>query len=264
MGTTRRAFTLIELLLCIGVLSLLVGLMLPGLRGAREAARDVKCRAHLHSFGDGITQFALDHKEHLPGVYTWNDPGLQDWQRDWLSGTYGDRKAPTQLDTWQHGPSEGTIFPYVDSNAEIYRCPSLAVGEFGSGIGSNGKYDYTMIGGFGGARIDLMPISIRSTLWTDGDALNTVPFFVEEDPAFHLNRIHYAGSLAGQDRLGTHHSGGSNYTAIDGSVQRIPARLLEITAMSLVAPARAGAIGRTSGINIGIDPPTFGWWNSAR
>lgn len=260
----RRAFTLIELLLCLSILMLLIGILLPGLKGAREAARDVRCRANLHSFAQGITQFALDHKEHLPGVYTWEDPGLADWQRDWLSGTYGQRRSPDQLEVWEHAPTEGTLFPYVSSSTEIYRCPSLPAGELGSGIGSNARYDYTMIGGFGGARVDLLPISVRSTLWQESDALNPVPFFVEEDPFYHLNRIHFAGSLAGQDRLASSHSHGCNYAATDGSVQRLPARLLDITAMTLVAPPRPGSSGRSSGIPLGIDPPSFGWWNSAR
>lgn len=45
----RGAFALIELLVAIATVVLLVSILLPSLRKAREAAERVKCRAHLHS-----------------------------------------------------------------------------------------------------------------------------------------------------------------------------------------------------------------------
>lgn len=61
------AFTLIELLVVIAVIALLVSILLPTLRGAREMARQVVCANNLRQFALAMTTYAQDNSEWLAG-----------------------------------------------------------------------------------------------------------------------------------------------------------------------------------------------------
>lgn len=63
-----RAFTLVELLIVISVITLLIAILLPALTNAREAARTVGCHSNQRQLGIGIQAYRTDFDDYFPGV----------------------------------------------------------------------------------------------------------------------------------------------------------------------------------------------------
>ncbi|UCG16014.1 MAG: prepilin-type N-terminal cleavage/methylation domain-containing protein [Phycisphaerales bacterium] len=61
----RRAFTLIELLVVVSIIALLIAILLPSLKKARDQAKDTVCRSNLHQMGLAIQYYASDHLDRL-------------------------------------------------------------------------------------------------------------------------------------------------------------------------------------------------------
>jgi prepilin-type N-terminal cleavage/methylation domain-containing protein/prepilin-type processing-associated H-X9-DG protein len=62
----KTGFTLVELLVVIGVIALLAGILVPSLAKARGHSRRTACLSNLRTLGQSLVMYANDHKERLP------------------------------------------------------------------------------------------------------------------------------------------------------------------------------------------------------
>jgi len=66
MRNRIRAFTLVELLVVIGIIAVLIAVLLPALGKARAQAQTVQCMANLRTIGQGIRIYASTHRDSMP------------------------------------------------------------------------------------------------------------------------------------------------------------------------------------------------------
>jgi prepilin-type N-terminal cleavage/methylation domain-containing protein/prepilin-type processing-associated H-X9-DG protein len=108
----RTAFTLVELLVVVGIIALLIAILMPSLARAREQARRVQCASNLRQITLATIMYADRNGGVLPGVAR-----LFHQPHDWI---YWGHVAPfDRLD-------ESAIAPYLARpvNANVLRCPS--------------------------------------------------------------------------------------------------------------------------------------------
>jgi prepilin-type N-terminal cleavage/methylation domain-containing protein len=67
VGFLRRksGFTLVELLVVVSIIALLIAILLPSLRKARNQSRGAVCLAGLRTLGQGLSMYAMDHNDAL-------------------------------------------------------------------------------------------------------------------------------------------------------------------------------------------------------
>lgn len=103
----RKAFTLVELLVVISIISMLMSILLPALSNAREQGRSIVCRSNLKQLQLGWLLYADANRDQLCQNWCWaGNPSVS-------SPEYN-----TDLAT-----KNGLLWPYVD-DVRLYKCPS--------------------------------------------------------------------------------------------------------------------------------------------
>lgn len=108
-----RAFTLIEALVTLGVISMLAAILLPSMNNAREAARRVMCASNLRQIHDAVQMYADDHSGWMPPKFEVKKTVLS--AQDLANGK--------QLNTLSNG-IQTLLGRYVSYSKKVFYCPS--------------------------------------------------------------------------------------------------------------------------------------------
>lgn len=156
----KRAFTLVELLVVIGILGVLMGTLIVSVAGSTESARSAKCLSNMRSLATGCYTKAMEgghyplaassetlsidaHKlrQGKASTYKQHQPG-------WISRTESGSRPSAYGENFEeqyYCITNGSIWKAVGENTEVYVCPShIKAG------GRRPSWSYQMNGFFGG------------------------------------------------------------------------------------------------------------------
>ena len=97
MARKRFGFTLVELLVVIGIIALLISILLPALNTARAQARTIKSMANLRSIGQGIAMYLAENKSVYPSGYLYEGMSLSGGTQTPASAVNGYRHVSSLL-----------------------------------------------------------------------------------------------------------------------------------------------------------------------
>lgn len=187
----RGGFTLVELLVVIAIIAVLVGLLLPAVQTAREAARRSSCQNNLKQQGLAIHNYH-DTKNRLPsggrppdastvrcGVFVYMLPFLDKktlWDRYDTSVTWSDPKnlpvSSTRVAEFEcpSAPRHGNQLDHNPDGTSGFGAGIVAVGDYGASLGIDPRLPASVTGNvtISGSSVARSTLIIPSAAMTSG------------------------------------------------------------------------------------------------
>jgi prepilin-type N-terminal cleavage/methylation domain-containing protein/prepilin-type processing-associated H-X9-DG protein len=122
----RRAFTLVELLVVIGIIALLISILLPALQSARKQAMTAKCLSNLRTIGQALQLYANENNGFWPVAEHINSVGA------------GAGNAKWPVPAPRNDPWARFLMKYMTTRYDQWNLAVLANGNVDQTVGNSG------------------------------------------------------------------------------------------------------------------------------
>jgi prepilin-type processing-associated H-X9-DG protein/prepilin-type N-terminal cleavage/methylation domain-containing protein len=217
--TRRIAFTLVELLVVLGIIAVLAGLALSSFSGAREAARTAVCLSNLRQMAAAATDYAVANDGSYPPAQ-WVDPADPAVLRGW---DFAKRGGTVTGPGFLWGPRPVTA---------VQQCPAFdgkaqSIGDVFTGYNYNTSYVGRGTGEGAPARVARVKQPARTALLGDGQwSLGANKYMRSPLRSPTEESFTYAdgGPARAAGTQGYRHRGATNVAFCDGHAETLRAR----------------------------------------
>lgn len=116
-ASQNRAFTLVELLVVVGIIAILIAILLPSLSAARESAKRIQCLSNLRQMVIAANAYVDNNHGRYPIAYWYDFNGSTSYAYSWDLTTVTEAGQPARVEPGLLWQGEGTVV--------IQQCPSF-------------------------------------------------------------------------------------------------------------------------------------------